>query len=159
MQRPWSVRRSRQAAVSVPGLLVVAVLLAGCSGEGTIPPDPQDGAPVDFAARHERMLEFVLERPAQWRAYHLARERYAREQARESWDDVMARVEAYGEFQRLQRRGDTEQFQRMLERQQRLNEGRTRDQGERWARYLERNAPPEGAQPAAGPPAAQDGAR
>lgn len=138
-------------------LLACMLALGACASSGSRGGYAGDNAePYDYAARHERMLEVVLERPHRLEAYLKAREFEERRISRASWDRVMARREAFESVQRRQRQGDREQFQRLLEIQRRYREAHREDSSERWAQFLERNAPTGGApanDAAAGAPA------
>jgi hypothetical protein len=134
-----------------PLALALALLGACASSERSYVDSKVEGAEVDYRARHERMLQLVLLRPAVLEAQRQERERRERELNVEQWDVVMARNEAFVQQRKDTRARDAQAFERLLARQRELNAGRESVRTERWAQFLEKGGA--GQSGAATPPA------
>lgn len=151
---PRAVPAARWAALAA--VLLLGALLAGCGGAAPPGPDERERELIDYRARHQQMLDSVLERPGQLEAQRLERERQARARSQADWEAVMARQGAHAVERERRRRGGEEEYQRILARQRQYNEARNQARTDQWARFVEQNAPPapeeSGGTPAAGNP-------
>lgn len=122
-------------------LLAVSLAGGGCATGRQVPEDPTMPPEIDYQARHEHMLELVIERPVILEMQRQERERRARRDDTSAWEAVAARQKAYEESQKKRRQKSQDFYERLLERQHRHEAQRERVRTERWAQFLENNPP------------------
>ena len=120
-------------------LLMGLLALTACASKPTWPADPRDAYEVDYRARHEQMLETVMERPLILEMQRQERERRAQRDTTNAWEAVAARQRAYDDSQKVKAQASDAYFQRLLERQQKHESQRTQQRNDRWARFIEAN--------------------
>jgi hypothetical protein len=149
--RPTENGEPAWAAFPLLSALLFALLLAaGCaSGNGG---RSGDGAGIDYRARHEAMLDTVLERPGRLERYRLELEEQQRARSLSAWEQVIRRNEQVLARRQEANRGDLEAYLRMLERIKGSQQQREMERTDRWARFLEANVNPSATRTPAGNP-------
>ena len=118
--------------------LIVLGLLAGCAASGRSFVDGKvEETEIDFERRHERLLDAVIERPGRLERLRRGRERHKRQGDLEAWESIRVRQELFLERREEGRRGDQEQFMRMIDRFREQAEARDIERRERWVLFLE----------------------